>query len=43
MVFLIEIENTFETYMELQKTPNSQTNLRKEQRNGIVFPDSKLY
>ena len=29
--------------MELQKTPNSQSNLKKNKAGTIVFPDFNLY
>jgi hypothetical protein len=45
MTFITEIENsTLSSYMEAQKTLNSQGNTeQKISAGGITFPDFKLY
>ena len=44
MVFFTEVEQKILICMETQKTPNSQSNLRKKNRTGgIRLPDFRLY
>ena len=44
MAFFTELEQkNFTIFMETQKTPNSQSNLKKNGAGGIRLPDFRLY
>ena len=43
MTFFTELEQNFTIHMETQKTPNSQSSLKKNGAGGIKLPDFRLY
>ena len=43
MAYFTELEQIFQKILEPQKTPNSNSNCKKNKVGGITLPNMKLY